>query len=210
MLIRLALPALAALAACAPPVVTAEVLPPRTSVTCAAPDASAAALGRGLLDAKATETVHGGYFADLRFVASGVDARVDGVDVRITRDGDEVSLLESVPTGDVRLVGEDDDVRKAVVENVELVPRAVAQKLAKEDAISALEFATLSVEIAPVLLSTDVTAASSTFALDVCVGCLVAEPTEEECPAGFRQNAVCRVGQDIELYACAAATGVVP
>lgn len=197
-------------AACTAPVVTVEVLPPRTSVTCAAPGVGDPALGRGLLDAAATETVHGGYLVDVRVVSTGANARVDGVDVRLSRDGKEVALFENVPTGDVFLVGEDDDVRKAVVENVELVPRQIAESLAEDDSITDLDFATLVIEIAPRVLDAEITPASSSFALDVCNGCLVTEPDTEECPGGARKNSVCREGQDVELYSCAPVVGGAP
>lgn len=208
--VTLAAVVLGGAAACTAPVVTVEVLPPRTSVTCAAPAVGDPALGRGLLDAKATDTVHGGYQVDLRLVSTGANARVDGVDVRLSRDGEEVALIEDVPTGDVFLVGEDDDVRKAVVENVEIVPREIARNLAKDTKVTELEFATLVAEIAPRVVETEIIPAASSFAIDVCNGCLVTEPDEEECPAGTRKNSVCRVGQDVELYSCASAIGGVP
>jgi hypothetical protein len=201
----------AALAACADPAVSIEVLPPRTSVTCAAPGASDNALGRGLLDARATERVHGGYVADLRLVSTGADARVDGVDVRLSRDGDELDRFDDVATGDVFLVGEGDDIRRGVLENVSLVPRSTAVTLADDARVTALDFATLVVEITPRVIGSDVRPVASTFALDVCNGCLVDPPDAEECPGGARQNSVCRVGQDVELFSCVApAIGVLP
>src|SRR3954470_4968932 len=102
-------------AACAQPVVSVEVLPPRTSVTCAAPTVDDPALGRGLLDAKATDAVHGGYLADLRLVLPGANARVDGVSIKLTQDGKALKSPDVADTGDVSLVGSKDDVRKAVV-----------------------------------------------------------------------------------------------
>lgn len=198
---RLLLLALGA-TACAPPVISVEVLPPRTSITCAAPGPDDPALGRGLLDAKATADVHGGYLADLRLVVPGVNVRVDGVSVTLTRDGTVVKAFPNVPVGDVALVGDANDVRKAVVENVELVPRSIATDLAADDTISALEFATLVAEIAPLVIGKDANPAASTFALDVCNGCLVTPPTAAQCPGGTPRNPVCRVGQDVPLFSC--------
>jgi hypothetical protein len=195
---------LAALAsvACNPPVVTVEVLPPRSGVSCSTPGADDPALGRGLLDAHAVDENNGAYRADLRLVVTGANARIDGIDVRVTRDGDEIELIGDVPTGDVLLVGEGDDIRKGVVENVELLPRSIARELRTDTKITALDLATLELEISPIVLDADVTPASSTFALDVCNGCLVDEPDEEACPFGAFQNSVCRVGQDAELWSC--------
>lgn len=195
----LALAAVTAGAACSGPVVTVEVLPPRTSLSCTAPGPDDPALGRGLLDAKATTSVHGGYQADLRMVVSAANARVDGIDVKLSRDGAELKVLLNVPTGDVVLVGSGDDVRKAVVENVELIPRSVAVDLAKDTKITDLEFATIVAEISPRVIDTGVVPESSTFALDVCNGCLVTPPNP--CGAVVR-NPVCRVGQDVPLFSC--------
>lgn len=189
--------------ACAPSVVTVEVLPPRTGVSCAAPGPDDPALGRGLLDAHAVDEHHGAYRADLRLVVPGANARIDGVDVRVTRDGKELALVNDVPTGDVLLVGDGDDVRKAVIENVELLPRSLARTLRDDETIDALEFATLVLEISPRVLGVEVIPASSTFALDVCNGCLLDEPDAETCPSGAFKNSVCRVGQDAELWSCA-------
>lgn len=188
---------------CAAPVVSVEVLPPRTGVSCSTPGTEGPALGRGLYDAQATEAGHGAYLADLRLVVSGANAHVDGVDVRVTRDGDEVELIEDVPTGDVLLVGEGDDVRKGVLENVELLPRSIGVQLRGADDVTAVELATLVLEISP-RVGPELVPLSSTFALNVCNGCLVAKPTTDECPGGATQNAVCRVGQDAELFSCAA------
>ncbi len=193
---------IALVTACNPPVVTVEVLPPRSGVSCSTPGVDDPALGRGLLDAHAVDNNNGAYRADLRLVVTGANARIDGVDVRVTRDGNEIELLGNVPTGDVFLVGEGDDIRKGVVENVELLPRSLALDLSTDNDVTALELATLELEISPIVIDADVTPASSTFALDVCRGCLVDEPDDEACPFGFFQNSVCRVGQDAELFSC--------
>jgi hypothetical protein len=188
--------------ACSPAAVTVEVLPPRTSVTCSAPTEDDPALGRGLLDAKASESVHGGYLADLRLVSTGADASVDGVDVTLERDGDEIAKVEDVPTGDVQLVGEDDDIRRAVVENVEIVGRDTAKDLAADTKITDVDFATLVATITPRVTGDGVEARSSTFALDVCNGCLVGPPSEDVCPNGSTATTVCREGQDVKSFAC--------
>lgn len=194
--------------ACAPAVVTVEVLPPRTGVSCATPGPDDPALGRGLLDAHAVDENNGAYRADLRLTLAGANARVDGVDVRVSRDGDEIELIGNVPTGDVFLVGEGDDIRKGIVENVELLPRSIARDLRSDAKITDLELATLTLEISPIVLDAEITPASSTFALDVCNGCLVDEPDAEACPFGAFQNSVCRVGQDAELWSCAPPTPI--
>lgn len=190
------------LAACSAPVVTVEVLPPRSGVSCSTPGTDDPALGRGLLDAHAVDDNNGAYRADLRLVVTGANARIDGVDVRVSRDGNEIELLGDVPTGDVLLVGEGDDIRKGVVENVELLPRSIAKDLRDDTEITVLDLATLVLEISPIVLDADVTPASSTFALDVCNGCLVDEPDADACPFGAFQNGVCRIGQDAELWSC--------
>jgi hypothetical protein len=46
----------------------------------------------------------------------------------------------------------------------------------------------------------------TTFALDLCRGCLVGEPDLEECPGGFARRATCRPGQDVDIYTCVAPT----
>ena len=53
------LAASALLAGCTAPSVLVEVLPPRTSATCAAPSKTDSTLGRGLLDVLATQGTHG-------------------------------------------------------------------------------------------------------------------------------------------------------
>lgn len=203
----------AALAGCAPPILTVEVLPPRTSVTCAAPAVGDPALGRGLLDVAAAETERGGYLADLRLIVTGADARVSGVDLTFTGDLSDVAGAHDgeVLMGDVALVGEGDDIRRAVLENVELVSGELADQLNAGTAISATAYQTLAIEILPMFASVgEVEATVNTFALDVCKGCLVAAPTTDECPAGAARNPVCRVGQDVELYSCAQPTGGLP
>jgi hypothetical protein len=200
-------------AACSPVDVVVEVLPPRTSATCSAPDKSAAALGRGLLDVRGSEGVHGAYVADLRLTAKGQDALVDGVQVAFRAPegaSDAVkSLAEElsgeVTVGDVRLVGEDADIRLSLLENVELVPRALAVALNADDGLGldAVEYATLEVDITPIVSGTDVIGATTSFAVNLCQGCLVEPP--ERCSDVGQFTAVpiaCRRGQDTPLFSC--------
>src|SRR5687767_10028777 len=147
--------------ACSAPVVTVAVLPPRSGVSCSTPGVDDPALGRGLLDAHAVDDNNGAYRADLRLVVTGANARIDGVDLRVTRDGNEIELLGNVPTGDVLLVGEGDDIRKGIVENVELLPRSIAFDLSKDTDITVLDLATLELEISPIVIDANVTPASS-------------------------------------------------
>ena len=202
------------LVGCSSPGVVVEVLPPRTSVTCAAPTKADPALGRGLLDVTATLGAHGSYVADLRMSVQGLDARITGVTV-------EYELPEGAPNkvkdaaedasgdvvvGDVLLAGSGDDLRAAVLENVELVPRDLAVALQEDTdlGLSKIEFARLGVTITPILdAATTATATSSGFAIDVCKGCLVLPPDACADDGDNALNpAVCRVGQDTALFTC--------
>ncbi len=196
---------------CARPQVAVEVLPPRTSVTCAAPDARAAAFGRGLFDVSATEDFHGSYLADLRVTAAGVDVRIDGFNVAYDLpDGaslDASGYEGASQNGDIVLTGDDDDVRVGVVENVELVPRALAAELAADGglAIDKITYRTLGVTLTPLIATGDADAVSSTFALDLCEGCLVEPPDACTELGTYQPNpVVCRVAQDVPLFMCAA------
>lgn len=200
-------------AACSPVDVVVEVLPPRTSATCSAPDKSAAALGRGLLDVRGSEGVHGAYVADLRLTAKGQDAVVDGVRVvfgapegassAVTSAAEELS--GDVAVGDVRLLGEDSDIRLALIENVELVPRDLAVALNGDDALGldAIEYATLGVDITPIVSGEAVVGATTSFAVNLCRGCLVEPPERCNEPGQFAAVPVaCRRGQDTPLFSC--------
>jgi hypothetical protein len=207
----------AAVAGCARPAVSVEVLPPRTSVTCAAPDAKSASFGRGLLDVLTTLGAHGGYVGDVRLSAPGVDVRVDAIKVAYTGlDDTSVALDEfdgDVPTGGATLSGQDDELREGVVENIEFVSRDLAVALNDDDglAIDKLEFARLGVTLTPVVDDTVADAVSSTFALDVCKGCLVTPPDACSGDGQFVATpVVCRPGQDIPLFVCNAAAAVAP
>ena len=209
LLVVTSLPLAVLVVACARPQVSVEVLPPRTSVTCAAPDASAAAFGRGLFDVGATADFHGSYAADLRVFVPGADARIDGFEVSFqlpdgssidAADYDGVSL-----TGDILLAGEKDDLRVGVVESVELVPRALATKLAADGGvgINKIVYTTLGVTITPVVDTEVAEGLPSTFGLDLCEGCLVEPPDACTEVGTFQQNpVVCRVGQDVPLFSC--------
>jgi hypothetical protein len=209
----LAVSPLVAAAGCGPHALTAEVLPPRTSITCGAPAVTSSTLGRGLFDADATVDHHGSYVVDLRLSAFGANARVDGVEVDyVLPEGASQAVKDAaekakgaVAAGDAVLSGDDDDVRQAVLENVQLVPRDLALALAADTelALSDKEFAEITVNITPVSSDGTLASESTSFALDVCKGCLVAEP---ECATGAVQtNSVCRVGQDVALtFTCPA------
>jgi hypothetical protein len=199
-------------AGCTRPGVSVEVLPPRTTATCSAPAANAAALGRGLFDVASTEDTHGSYRADVRLSVPGADVRVDGIRVAFgIPDGSSVAASDhdgEVLSGDVVLAGEKDDQRTAIVENVELVARALAVAL-RDDAglaIDKIEYATLGVTITPVVDEAVAEALPSTFALDLCEGCLMSPPDACSDAGEFTATTVvCRPGQDVPLYGCNAA-----
>lgn len=198
---------------CTPVDVVAEVLPPRTSVTCSAPDKSAAALGRGLLDVLGSVGVHGAYVSDLRVTAKGADARVDGFNITYilpegvssTTTSTAEAVSGDIVVGDVRLVGEDADLRTAVVENVELVPRDLAVALHDDEGlgIDKIEFATLGVDLTPIVAGEAVVGATTTFAINLCKGCLVQPPDVCAGEGEFATVPVaCRPGQDTPLFTC--------
>lgn len=202
---------LSAAAGCARPQVSVEVLPPRASVTCAAPDVSAAAFGRGLFDVGASADFHGSYIADLRVSVPGADVRVDGFEISYQIPDDasvDAGGYDGVSqNGDLVLSGEDDELRVGVVENVELVPRSLALKLAADGglALTKINYQTLGVTLTPVVDEDLVEALPSTFALDLCVDCLVQPPDACTDPGTYQPNPiVCRVGQDVPLFFCAA------
>lgn len=201
---------------CSPADVVVEVLPPRTSVTCSAPDKSAAALGRGLLDVLATVGTHGAYVADLRLTVKGQDARVDGMNVIYTLpDGASTTTTSTaeavagdVVIGDVRLLGEDDDIRTALIEHVELIPRDLAVALHDDTGlgIDQIQFATLGVAITPIVNGDAVVGATSSFAVNLCKGCLVQPPDVCSGEGQFALIPVtCRPGQDTPLFTCVVA-----
>ncbi len=212
----LALALLLPLAACSSPNLVVEVLPPRTSITCAAPSRTDPALGRGLLDVSATLGTHGSYIADLRLSLQGQDARLTGVSVayelpagapaKVQQTANDVA--GDVVVGDVLLAGADDDLRSAVLENVELVPRDLALEFQADTdlGLSDVEFARLGVTITPLLDGDTATATSSGFAIDLCKGCLVTPPSVCAEDGEFTLNpAVCRPGQDTPLFFCTVA-----
>jgi hypothetical protein len=198
-----------ATAACTVPTVSVEVLPARTSITCAAPTVNDAASSRGLLDLDGANAAHGSYVADLRLSVQGVDARVDGVSVKYDVKGGSLGDFDGdVVGGDVVLDGDDDESRRAVLLNAQLLSREAAVSLRDDSDVKAdeTEFATLTITLTPVVKDEGIAADESTFALDLCRGCLVAEPA---CPVGFAavQAPVCRAGQDQESFTCVAVGG---
>lgn len=202
------------MAACsAPASVVVEVLPPRTSTTCAAPAKTDPALGRGLLDVLTTVGGHGGYVGDLRLTRKGEDARVTGLDIAYSFSSEDGGIEDAigdasgaVTVGDVFLVGADDDTRTGILENVPLVPRDLAVAIEEANVgLSKIEFQQLNLEIKAEVdgvVADDV----STFTLEVCEGCLTLPP--DACSEAG-QNAlnpfVCRAGQDVPLFLCTAA-----
>ena len=200
-----------AVVGCARPQVSVEVLPPRTSVTCAAPDAGAAAFGRGLFDVGATADFHGNYVADLRLSVPGANARIDGFDIAYQiPDGSSLDAADYdgvTLTGDVLLAGEKDKVRVGVMESVELVPRVLAARLAADSGvgINKIDYTTLGVTLTPVVDTDLAEGLPTTFGLDLCEGCLVEPPDACTDVGTVQQNPViCRVGQDVPLFFCAA------
>jgi len=199
---------------CALPDVSVEILPPRTSATCGAPAANAAAYGQGLFDVATTLGAHGSYRADLRVSVPGADVRVDGFRVAFAvPEGSDVDAGDfdgEVLVGDVILAGEQDDRRVAVVENVKLVERDLAVVFREESGlgIDEFEFATLGVTITPVVDEDVATPLPTTFALELCKGCLVTPPDICSDPGQFQPTpVVCRPGQDVPLYTCNTAMG---
>ena len=195
-------------------VLAIEVLPPRTSATCSAPGLNSNASGRGLLDVDATNDLHGAFVGDLR-IAANADLLIDGISLTFTAPTDAEGATTTAaadasgqqPLGDLLLAGVDDDLRQAVVEDVVLLPRdlAVALRDDTELDLTSTEFATVIVELAAIKDGEAVQGATGTYRLDVCKGCLVTVPLEDDCTNGVQENPVCRPGQDAELYSCAPA-----
>jgi len=213
---RVTIPTLAVFAlaaACTPSPVVVEVLPPRTSVSCTAPSATDPSLGRGLLDVTASLGTHGSYIADLRVSVKGANTRIDGFTISYTTPDGSSNDVEAtakgvagdIVVGDTVLSGDDDDRRVAVVENVELIPRDLATAF-QEDAglgLNKIEFARLGVSITPIVEGEEVVAAESTFAVDLCAGCLVQPPDICSDDGEFALIPVtCRPGQDTPLFTC--------
>ncbi len=205
----------ALLAGCTAPSVLVEVLPPRTSATCAAPTKADAALGRGLLDVTASIGVHGAYTADLRLSARGVDAFVDGFTVAYELPKEANATVKAEATaasgdrvvGDVSLAGDDDSLRVAVLQNVQLIPRDLAVALQADDnlGLNKVDYKTINVTITPITNDEGVSGSPSTFPIDICAGCLVLPPDVCSDDGQFVQIPVtCRPGQDTPLFTCVA------
>jgi len=205
---------LIALSGCFPEILAIEVLPPRLGGDCGSPLLNEPSAGRGLLDLDATVDFHGAFVADLR-ISARTDLVVDGVALRFDlpngASGESESESEKVdgeqPLGDLLLTGEDDDVRSAIVENVVLLPRRLAKALRDDDDldITRTEYATVTIEVFATKDGRTIGEIPSTFAVDVCEGCLVEMPGEDVCEDGVQMNSVCRVGQDEVVYGCAPA-----
>jgi len=201
-----------ALSACFPEILAIEVLPPRLGGDCGSPLLNEPSAGRGLLDLNATQDFNGAYVADLRISARS-DMVVDAVALRFElpngADGETESEAEKVdgeqPLGDLLLTGEDEDVRNAIIENVTLIPRRLAKALRDDDDldITRADYATITIEIQATSDGQTIGTSTSTFAVDVCEGCLVTPPTDDQCENGVDMQRVCRPGQDEPLYGCA-------
>lgn len=207
----------ALLAGCTAPSVLVEVLPPRTSATCAAPTRADAALGRGLLDVTASVGVHGAYVADLRLSAKGANAFIDGFEISYELPENANADVESeakaasgaAVVGDVVLSGDDDSLRVAVVQNVQLIPRALAVALFEDTGLRAnkVDYATINVTLTPITNDEAVVGGASTFPIDICKGCLVLPPDVCSDEGDYAQIPVtCRPGQDTPLFTCVSAS----
>ncbi len=203
-------------AGCGPELLGIEVLPPRQSPTCLSPTAGSAAAGRGLLDVMATEDFAGAYVADLRFTGTGGRLRIDSLALSFALpDGVSGDVKDAAadakgtqPLGDVLLTPPSpDDVVVALVEDVVLLPRALAEALAADGelGIDDTTYETITVTLEPVV-DGEPLGVTSSFPIDVCKGCLVADPSEEECPSGATPAGACRPGQDDAYWMCAAPT----
>ena len=201
---------------CGPDVLSVEVLPPRTSATCSAPAMNAAASSRGILDVAGTEHFHGAYVSDLRF-SSQRNGRITGLVTRFTlpegassnsvdaaTDAEESQIL-----GDLYLTGDDDEIRMAVWENAILLPRPLAVALENDDGLDmdGQNYKTVIVEIEPTVDGFELLPSQSSFAIDICRGCLTTRPSDESCVGELQDNLVCRPGQDVPLYGCSTASG---
>ena len=197
---------------CSAEILAIEVLPPRTSATCSAPTKTDPAAGRGLLDLDATQEMHGAYLADLR-ISTRSDLRIDGISLAFSLPGDAGDDTQDAaldaggeqPLGDLLLTGQDDEVRVGIVENVSLLPRALALALRADTELetSPTEYETVVVEIQATAGGEPIGTTSSTFAIDVCQGCLVQPPEEGACEDGITETRPCRPGQDVVMYRCA-------
>lgn len=216
------LPLALLLSGCGPELLGIEVLPPRQSPTCMAPTANAAAAGRGLLDVLAVEDYAGSYVADLRFTGTGGRQRIDSLSLSFSLpDGAKGATKDAAkdasgvePLGDVLLAPPNpDDVVVALVENVLLLPRSLTEALGDDGELEMDEtrYQTVTVTLEPVVDGEPI-GVSASFPIDLCRGCLVTEPSDEQCPNGVRETGACRPGQDHEVFTCAAASsgGVFP
>lgn len=208
--------ALVFLIGCGPDVVSVEVLPPRTSATCSAPAINAAAASRGILDVAATAAFHGAYVGDLRFSAQR-DGRITGLITRFTlpegassQSTDAATEAEESQTlGDLYLTDSNDDIRLAIWEHAVLLPRSLALALEEDDGLDIDErnYQTVIVEIEPTVDGFELNPTTSSFAIDICRGCLTTRPDEDSCIGELQDNLVCRPGQDVSLYGCGTTSG---
>lgn len=204
-------------AACAQPgIVAIEVLPPRTDIqSCAASSARSTAVASGLLDVAATTDWHGAYTTDLRLSARGGDLVVDAIKFTYslpdTASSDSKTLAntfsDSHMVGSVFFPADNEDAVNAVLENVELLPRDLARQLFSDSELSidTQHYDTVQIDMVAQFDGEDVQETASHFSLDICSECLIAEPSEDDCPNGIQQTNACRPGQDDILFECAPA-----
>ena len=200
-------------AACEKPELTVDVLPPRTSISCAAPGANEPALSSGVFDLGVVDRGVG-YRADLRFTLPAADARVEGIRIDFSSTDQELHEVVSdkgdeISTGGVSLVGDGDDIRTAILENVSLLTAAVADDILDDDVgadITQRQRLPLGIDIKPLLREDGISVSSAHFSLELCHGCLVDAPSDDVCPYGSVFNtSLCRPGQDLASYSCLAA-----
>jgi len=206
-----------ALFGCEGSVLSVEVLPPRTSASCSAPSAAAGSFARGVFDIQVYEEESSAYLADLRFTSRS-NLVVDGLELYFSdeTDGDLAGLPNpngtlSLPISDAPLLGEDEDIRQAMVENVALLPRQVLETISTgaigDNLNDETDRATVVVHMVPTSDNKGA-GAEGVFTLDLCRGCLVEPPAEEECtePDVVLSNSVCRKGQDVPSFKCGQAS----
>ena len=107
--------------------------------------------------------------------------------------------------GNLVLDGDDDDLRIAVIENVKLIPRELSEALYDDNEldIDDITFETIIIGMQAMSDGETLSDTVSTFAIDLCVGCLVTKPASSTCEHGVEQREICRPGQEDVLFGCA-------
>lgn len=196
---------------CGPELLAVEVLAPGRAPVCSAPTLSSAVAGRGLLDVSATEGSEGTYLADLRFTSKG-SVRIDSLALTFTMaEGAPAAVVEAAnkanearSMGDVLLAAEEpDDTVSALVESVVLLPRSLAKAIAVDGewGLDEVNYGSVSVSIQP-RVAGEPFGTPATFPIELCKGCLLSTPSDEECPGGAVATGACRPGQDEPAWEC--------